>query len=115
MLPKVQRPAQDAELADMIRIVPGDDENLAQDRVPRLGMRDLRCQVARRIFDDGDQLRAIGEEGVDRALPYGGIRQRVGRGPVINRVIQVLVMRILDVVEDVGLGDAQVLKQMPEE
>lgn len=66
--PKPHRPAQAAELADVIRIVGGDDQDLAQDSAPRLRLRQLGAGIAREVIDDCDQ---GGEGSRDCGLPGG--------------------------------------------
>ena len=78
-------------------------------------MRNLREEIARGIGNDFRQSLQISLKLADRLMP-GWLRQLRFRGransPCGN--CQVLIVRILDIVEDIPLRDAQMLEQMPE-
>ena len=78
--PQTQRTAQDAELADVIGVMGGDDQDFAQDRVPGLAVGNLRGEIARWILYDGDQRGAVGEETVDGAQPIRLVGLGIGWG-----------------------------------
>lgn len=112
--PQTQCPAQAAEFAYVIRIMRGDHEDFAQGRVPIFSVWNLRREIARWILHDRDERVAVGEETVDGCAPGAVVGLGAGWEPVVVGEGQVLVIRILDVIEDVRLGDAHVFEQLPE-
>lgn len=98
----------------MVSVVIGGDEDLPQDVVPRLAVRNLRVEVGFRVLDKVYECLPVMQELLDRLLPRGAVGLLACLRLVLVRPVEVLVLRIDDVVEDVPLGNADVLQQMPE-
>ena len=104
--------AQDRELADVVSVVVGDDPDLAQERVPRAA-RDDREQVATLVGHHRPDRGAIGKEARHARIPGGAGRGRGGVRPVLIGPRSFDVVGVRDVVEDVRLGQAEVLDEVP--
>ncbi len=104
--------AQDRELADVVRVVGAIDPRLAEDGVAGR-VRDRRLEVDARVQHQRAQGLEVGREVGDGPGPAGRGRGRVLRRPVVVRPAPLDVVVLADVVEDVALGDPQVLEQVP--
>ena len=88
------------------------DSDFAQDRVPG-GSRDDREEIDVRFGDEIVERRVVGKEPIDRRLELGRRRPGLTGRPVVRRPARLPVLPVADVVEDVPLGDPEMLEQVP--
>src|SRR5213593_1757059 len=79
--PSSEQPAHEHELAEVISVVIGHQERLAQDRLP-LAVRDARKEVRRRVLNQARHRVQVSPERRDAPVPGAVVRRRGGRGPV---------------------------------
>src|SRR5450759_3034351 len=103
---------EDRELADVVGVVVAHQAHLTEDGVPR-GVRDRCEQVGGGIGHELVERRAVGPETLDRQRELLGRRSGVARRPVLLRPAGREVRAAPDVVEDVPLGDPDVLEHVP--
>jgi ubiquinone/menaquinone biosynthesis C-methylase UbiE len=113
-LPDAERPAQRDQLAEMIRVVIGDEQDRAQVRLLPLAGRDCGEQIHLSVADQQVQLLAIGLEIRNALVPRRRARWRGTLRPVILRPLErVDVLRIDTEVEEILLRYAHVLEELP--
>lgn len=113
--PQAHHLSQDAQLAGVVGVVAGDEVNLPQQGVAVLAAVGQRGEeVGFGVLDDGYQPLTVGEEGGNGLVPAGEVGGRISRRPVVVGPAGPVIVVRLDVVEDVLLGQAHVLQQMPE-
>jgi len=103
---------EDRELADVVGVVIADYAHFAQDGVAR-GIRNRRQQVGHGIRHKLVECGAVGPETLDGQRELVGRRSGIVCRPVFLRPVGREVGAVPDVVEDVRLGDPDVLHQMP--
>src|SRR5262249_36836851 len=106
ILPRAQGAAQQHEVSPGIGVVVGNEQRLAQDRLP-LAVRDRREQVRGRVRDQVLHRLQIGAEGGEAPLPGAIIRRSIALGPVPVRKLWRDVLWVAAELEDVPLGYAQ--------
>ena len=112
-LPRTQQPSHVHDLSEVVRSVVHGNEHRPQIRLAGT-VRDLRGEVHCSAGDKGGHFAAIVPELLETRAPgFVSCRRRVGR-PVVVRPFEVVrVGRIAAEVEQVVLGDADVLEELP--
>jgi len=110
--PRGKEAAGENELAEMVSVVIGEEKSFVQQGLV-VGVRDRGKQIAFGIFDLGGELFQVGVKRSDAFLP-GFFVGRFGRfGPIARREIGRNVLGIEGVLDDVPLGDAEMLEEFP--
>jgi hypothetical protein len=113
--PVAEQAAQRDHLPEVIGVVVGGQDRLAQQRVLPLAVRQRLEQVGARIGDQPHHGLQIGAETGDGAVPGPGVgRLRAAGRPVPFRPARRDVRRVAAELEDVPLRQAQVLEQLPQ-
>lgn len=111
-VPRAKRPPQSDQLPEMIGIVIGHKQRLAQDGLAS-APRNWCIEIGVRIGDQVLHRFQIGPEGRDAFVPSLDVRRLIVAWPVVVGKRQFLVFRIAAEVENVTLCDTHVLEQLP--
>jgi hypothetical protein len=111
--PGTESAANEHNLTQVIGVVVGDQQCLAEDRVPRLAVSDLGHQVHIRIADKVLHRLQVAAEPLDTLIPSIVRRWCVVRRPVSIWKLRRHMFPISAVLENIPLANTQVLQQSP--
>src|SRR5262245_29601329 len=110
--PRSQQPSHQHQLADVLRRVVRDQQELSEERLA-VASRNFGEQVALRIVNHLLHRLSIASIRSNARIPGLRIRRLRGRRPVVRRPIPFDVFRVAAEIENVLLHDADVLEQLP--
>ncbi len=110
--PVAEEAAQGDDLTDVVGVVIGDQQSLAQQRLA-VAPGELDEEVARRILNQVAHRLEVPAKSLDAGLPRAVVRWRIVRRPIALGPRRRDVLGVAAELEDVPLGDPQVLDQPP--
>ena len=110
--PKAGNLAQDTQFANVVGVVVGCENQLASYGIAG-GVGQFGREVSCRSIKQRYERCADKQDGRYALLPLGFCGQGLSRWPIAARPIQRGIVRIVDEVEDICLGNAQVLDEVP--